>query len=848
MENFLTTMNSLLSQAARNCLQDAIGLAVEYQHDTVGLPHLLFAFIKRNPGYINPLRNESGLGIHALTAALKASLTTQRNGTTDMPVFDELVVKCLEQSWQHASVVWGMTAIPEQAFLASVLMSKEFIQELPDALAETLRCNPFQADALLKAWAFENPLPPPAAEGLTEDEQFMRKYTRNLTELARQGKLDPVPGRHKEIRQMIHILLRRRQNNPILTGEPGVGKTAVVEGLALSIAENTVPPFLQHCEIFSLDLGAMQAGASVKGEFEQRLHTLLSALQRWPQQVLLFIDEAHTLIGAGGQPGQNDAANLLKPALARGEVRVIAATTWSEYKKYVEKDAALTRRFQVVKVNEPDEMTAMSMLRSIKDRLSQHHQVQIHEDAIEAAVKLSVRFITGRQLPDKAVSLLDTACSRVAVSRCYIPCEIEMMRARQKDLQQEKDALHHEGDHEEKERILSQEESALQDAIDGLENDWKQQLVRVDEFDQAETAAEKRQLHAALNRLQKESPLVYGCVDAMCISDVVSDWTGIPLNRVVSSQQFIRAELLERLEQRILGQRAALEVIVRQMQIHRAGLADPDKPVGVFLLAGTSGTGKTETAHVLAEQLYGGRQNLIVINMSEFQEAHSVSGLKGAPPGYVGYGEGGVLTEAVRHSPYSVVLIDELEKAHPDVLEMFYQIFDKGILDDSEGVEINFRNCLFILTSNHANATLLQAWRTGNRSYTELTELIREDFEQQFQPAFMGRVVLTPFLPFSSATLASIVRLKLRHVESRLHEASGGRSRLTWSDSVVNFILQACPSDQTGARKIDAIINSELLPLLAERLLASGQSQECLQYRVKAGKLVLTTTAKDSLK
>lgn len=697
------------------------------------------------------------------------------------------------------------------------------------------------------------------------------QYTTNLTERAREGKIDPVIGRDAEIRQMIDILTRRRQNNPILTGEAGVGKTAVVEGLALRIVAGDVPPALAGVALRTLDMGLLQAGASVKGEFENRLKSVIDEVKQSPTPIILFIDEAHTMIGAGGQAGQNDAANLLKPALARGELRTIAATTWSEYKKYFEKDAALARRFQVVKVEEPSETLAASMLRGMAPLMEQHFGVRILDEAIVAAARLSHRYISGRQLPDKAVGVLDTACARVALGRSATPALIDDARHRLARQETERAALRREAAtgaaQSARLRELDEEMDATRQQLADAEarlaqeselvrqiHALREELEAAGQEPEPEASGKRRagkaaeptpaqaqlaELQQQLRALQGEAPLVPAYVDAQVIAEIVSAWTGIPLGRMVNDEIRTVLELQPLLAERVIGQDHALHAIAQRVRTARAGLEDPNKPKGVFLFVGPSGVGKTETALAVADILYGGERKLITINMSEYQEAHSVSGLKGSPPGYVGYGEGGVLTEAVRRQPYSVVLLDEIEKAHPDVLELFFQVFDKGVMDDAEGREIDFRNTLIILTSNVGSSAIMQACL--NKSAEErpdpdaLQELLAPQLYKAFKPAFLGRMKTIAYYPVDDDALARIIGLKLARIAERVQ--ANHRAVFEWDDALVEAVLARCTEVDTGARNVDHILNGTLLPQIAEQVLGRmAQGEAIARIRVTAGK------------
>lgn len=697
----------------------------------------------------------------------------------------------------------------------------------------------------------------PAAMGKQE---ALKKFCVDLTERAREGKMDPVTGRDEEIRQIVDILMRRRQNNPILTGEAGVGKTAVVEGFAQRLARGDVPPQLQGVSLLSLDIGLLQAGASMKGEFEQRLRQVIDEVQASPKPIIMFIDEVHTLVGAGGAAGTGDAANLLKPALARGTLRTIGATTWAEYKKYIEKDPALTRRFQVVQVPEPDEHKAILMLRGVASVLEKHHRVQLLDEAIEGAVKLSHRYIPARQLPDKAVSLLDTACARVAVSQHAIPAEVEDSRRRIEALEIERDII-------ERERAVgfdvgtrgSEVADKLvveRDRLGGLEKRWQDEKAIVDKVlalraqlrgddkpvdqdidagapDRDQLLAELHAEQDKLAALQGDAPLIMPSVDAQAVASVVADWTGIPVGRMVKNELKAVLELGATLGRRVIGQQHGLDMIARRIQTSRARLDNPNKPIGVFMLCGTSGVGKTETALALAEALYGGEQNIITINMSEYQEAHTVSSLKGAPPGYVGYGEGGVLTEAVRRRPYSVVLLDEVEKAHPDVHELFFQVFDKGWMEDGEGRQIDFKNTIILLTSNVGSELIMNMCKDPELlpDPDSLATALTEPLQKVFPPALLGRIVTIPYYPLSDEMLGQIVRLQLNRIKKRV--AENHRIPFEYGDDVVRLVVRRCNNAESGGRIIDAILTNTVLPRISiEYLTRTSEGQELKAVRL----------------
>jgi type VI secretion system protein VasG len=671
-----------------------------------------------------------------------------------------------------------------------------------------------------------------------------------MTAEAREGKLDRVVGRDQEIRQLTDVLMRRRQNNPILTGEAGVGKTAIVEGLAGRIVDGDVPPPLKGVRLLALDIGALSAGASMKGEFEKRLKQVIDEVQASTRPIIMFIDEAHTLIGAGGAQGTGDAANLLKPALARGELRTIAATTWSEYKKYIEKDPALTRRFQVVKVDEPDDDNAISMMRAISGMLEKHHKVRIMDEALKASVILSRRYIADRQLPDKSVSLLDTACARVTLSQSAIPARVEASQRRIKAYEREKEILLSEEAvgimHTDRIEAIIESLKSETEILKALNLRWadekelyetittlESQLAGSDEAAEGEKQTDKvkgnpktwmKALLTArddLEKIQGEDPLILPAVDETAIAQVVADWTGVPLGRMVKNEMATILNLADTIRKRVVGQDTALHAIAKRVRTSRAGLGDPQKPVGVFMLCGPSGVGKTETALALAENLYGGEHNLITLNMSEFQEAHTVSTLKGAPPGYVGYGEGGKLTEAVRRKPYSVVLLDEIEKAHSDVHEVFFQVFDKGAMEDGEGRKIDFKNTLIILTSNVGSEELMQLADAteGIPDEDEARLILRESLLRVFPAALLGRMIITPYYPLTDEVLKTLIKMRLDKIIARAESVYG--VTMTYSNKVIALILDRCQERESGGRVVDAILTNTVLPKLSEKFLSS---------------------------
>ncbi|ECI9605041.1 AAA family ATPase, partial [Salmonella enterica] len=677
MSQYLKFVIQKFDTASRTALDTAISHAISLHHKEVMPEHLLLALINQQYILMDSLSLQVGFSLNNIIEATHKSLKNIPPCQIQSPVFTSGLVQWILNSWMFASATLGKSLL-SPAMLIAGLFEDSVIQALASNIQQNINFDHVQIRNLL---CEDERNMQSVDKNIVVKNKELEKYTHNLSELARRGKLDPVIGREAEIRQMIDILLRRKQNNPILTGEPGVGKTALAEGLALRIAAGTVPEMLKLAEVLTLDLSLLQAGANVKGEFELRLQSILKEVNKSPYPIILFIDEAHTLIGAGGLAGQNDAANLLKPALARGELRVIAATTWAEYKKYFEKDAALVRRFQVVKVAEPDAETAETMLRAVVPTIVRHHGIPVLESAIHAAVALSSRYMADRHLPDKAISLLDTACARVAVSQVHEPKEVERIKVQLLAIREECKALTYEHTAPERIKELKQQAEQLQYQLNSLHQLWKKQLELVNQLLNTQNHDEIIRGRETLGTYHQEHAMVFECVDATCVADVLSEWTGIPLGRMLEKEYQQLNLLSDRLSQRIIGQSYALDTITQQIRINRAGLSDPLKPTGVYLLAGPSGTGKTETSLALAELLFGGEQNLVTINMSEYQEAHSVSGLKGSPPGYVGYGQGGILTEAVRRNPYCVVLLDEVEKAHPDVMELFYQVFDKGYIE-----------------------------------------------------------------------------------------------------------------------------------------------------------------------
>ena len=880
----------------------------------VELVHFIEQLVLSDRSDVQMILAEAGVDAARVAADMTRAVDKLPYGATSIEEFSDHIFHAIQEAWNLATLEFGTEEVRSGHIVLACLrtpvleglvskISTEFDKIDADAVvgrfADVVGGSIEGAAAEVAPETAEKPRRP----GLG-GESALAKYATDLTQRAKDGKIDAVVGRDPEIRQIVDILMRRRQNNPILTGEAGVGKTAVVEGFALRIAEGDVPPMLQGVSVRMLDVGLMQAGASVKGEFEKRLKAVIDEVQSSEVPIIVFIDEAHTLIGAGGAAGTGDAANLLKPALARGELRTIAATTWAEYKQHIEKDPALTRRFQVVKIEEPDEAAAILMLRGVAGVLEKHHQVQILDEAIETAVKLSHRYIPARQLPDKAVSLLDTACARVAVSQHARPGEVEDLMRRKQALEVEQGIIGREAAigievDERKARVetgLSETEAALAAAqarwdaekalaaeILDLRARLRGQGVPLDpvsgdgsgdtgatgahtapqegaataapagdvaeagepqdgdtpsatsaKYNPAADLARLKEVMAKLADAQGEAPLILLSVDRNAVAAVVQDWTGIPTGRMLSSQTEKALRLAKTLSERVVGQDHAMEMIAKRVQTSRAGLGAPEKPVGVFLLCGPSGVGKTETALALAETLYGGEQNLISINMSEFQEAHTVSTLKGAPPGYVGYGKGGILTEAVRRRPYSVILLDEVEKAHPDVHEIFFQVFDKGMMDDSEGRRIDFKNTLILLTSNVGSEVIMQKTKNGalREKIEDLDAALRSPLLKVFPAAFLGRVVTIPYYPLSGDMIEAITRHQFAKIARRLAASNG--AELVIGDGVMELIKARCTDIESGGRMIDAILTNTLLPELSRGVLNRALDGEKLT-RVTVG-------------
>lgn len=863
----LKTLIGKLNDTTRLATTRAASICVALGQYEVEVEHLLLALLEQDRCDLALIAIQSGVGRDQLEADLHREVSQLKTGSTRTPVFSRHLPLLLEHAWLLASLEQAQPARIRSCHLLVALLTEPELAQLAQRASPLFARIPIdeikhQLDKYTRGSLEEGVIPSAPDDTLADVAQqgtvrtpALDQYTTRLTQLARDGKLDPVVGRESEVRQVIDILLRRRQNNPILTGEAGVGKTAVVEGLALRIAAGDVPEVLQGVDIHTLDMGLLQAGASVKGEFENRLKNVIDEVKHSPHGIILFIDEAHTMIGAGGVAGQNDAANLLKPALARGELRTIAATTWSEYKKYFEKDAALARRFQVVKVEEPTEDIASAMLRAMAPLMERHFGIRIRDQAVTEAVRLSHRYISGRQLPDKAVSVLDTACARVALAQSGTPALLENIAREIERIDAETGALRREEDSG-ADALRSKRLAQLAERRAALATDHARHAERW-RREQTLVAAIVRQradvdgkgasvLQAELAALQGEAPLVPVEVDAATVAAIVSGWTGIPLGKMVRDEINTVLKLQSTLQERILGQSHAIAAVAQRVRTARANLDDPDKPKGVFLFVGPSGVGKTETALALADVLYGGERKLLTINMSEYQEAHSVSGLKGSPPGYVGYGEGGVLTEAVRRNPYSVVLLDEIEKAHPDVVELFFQVFDKGVMDDAEGREIDFRNTIIIATSNAGSAAVMQACLNREQPPTvdELEALVRPQLVKHFKPAFLGRVKVVPYYPIADAVLAQIIALKLQRIGQRIRQQHD--AELGYDEALVEAVLARCTEVDSGARNVDHILNGTLLPEIAQTVLermaqgaaigkikVSANRQGVFKYQVK---------------
>ena len=843
-----------LNDQCRRALEAAAGLTLSRTHYNIEIEHWLVTLADRADGDVAVILRHYEIDQGRLGNDLNRALERMKTGNGRAPSLAPDIVELIKQAWLLASLEQGVTRIRSGHLLLALLADEMLALRAREASGQLLKID---AVALKRDFAAitggsaeatdgQSTAAPgeptatgePGAPFARRGSGALEQYTTDLTAQARAGKIDPILGRDFEIRQIIDILTRRRQNNPILTGEAGVGKTAVVEGFAVRLASGDVPPGLQGVSLKTLDLGLLQAGAGMKGEFENRLRGVIDDVKASPKPIILFIDEAHQLIGAGGSAGQGDAANLLKPALARGELRTIAATTWAEYKKYFEKDAALTRRFQVVKIEEPPEPMAVAMVRGLVETLEKHHHVRILDEAVSEAVRLSARYIPSRQLPDKAVSLLDTACARVGMSQAAVPSPIEDRQRRIGLIDTEVRILEREiasGEpHGERRDELLAERARTTDELTALNARWEQEKALAAQFgetrgqieDPANTADKDAlrvnltDISARLRTLQGETPLIHPVVDHQVVAEVVEGWTGIPSGRMQSNEIRTVLNLKQAMEQRIVGQPHALEAIAQAIRTSRAGLTDPRKPIGVFLMVGTSGTGKTETALTLADLLYGGEQNMTVFNMSEFKEEHKISLLMGSPPGYVGYGEGGVLTEAVRRRPYSVILLDEMEKAHPGVQDVFFQVFDKGMMKDGEGRDIDFKNTVIIMTSNLGTDLIMRLFADPETApdAASLGEALMPELMKYFKPAFLGRVSLVPYFPLSPEIIRKIVVLQLNKVRRRVQEAYG--TGFAWDQAVVDTIAARCTETSSGARNVEKILSRTLLPELSTEVLS----------------------------
>jgi len=878
----LKSLVGRLNETSRNALEGAAGLCLSRTHYNVEIEHWLLKLLEVPDSDILAILNKFEIDLGRLHQDLNRELDRIKGGNTRAPALSPSIVDISKNAWMLASVEYGQSVATSAHILTALMLDDSMRQSTgalsgelkkiqPESLREVTRgIVGTTAESLASAMGDTSNSSAPAP-GAPSSTPSLDKFTVNLTEDAKQGKIDAILGRDEEIRQIIDILIRRRQNNPILTGEAGVGKTAVIEGFALRIASGDVPDALKDVCVRSLDLGLLQAGASVKGEFENRLKSVIAEVKASPQPIIMFIDEAHTLIGAGGKEGQGDAANLLKPALARGELRTIAATTWAEYKKYFERDPALTRRFQVVKIEEPSEEKAINMMRAISEVLQSHHGVRIMDEAIVDSVKLSSRYITSRQLPDKSVSLLDTACARVSLSQSSTPEAVENTRRNItqakttiKSLEREQATL---GNHQETIDELTEQQSSLTELLVTQEAQWKEELAVVANIhalqkkieatlnvpDKAEAdvksdtdaekkpevltaeevAATKQELHtlmATLTEMQGDEPMIQVNVGSQAIAEVVANWTGIPVGKMVANEIKSIMGLKDILQKRIIGQDHALEAIAECIKTSRAGLTDPRKPVGVFFMVGSSGIGKTETALALADELYGGEQNITCINMSEFKEEHKVSMLLGSPPGYVGYGEGGVLTEAARRKPHSIILLDEMEKAHPGVQDIFYNLFDKGTIKDGEGRDIDFRNTVIIMTSNageeHIRAICAQSEELPD------PEVLLDNFRPQllnyFKPAFLGRTTVIPYYPLGDEDLLKICKINMNRIAKRVKEHYN--ATFSYDEEVMLHILARSQEVDTGARNIENILTRTLLPEMAVECLTKLSNNEQISH------------------
>lgn len=874
----LSSLIQRLHPIAKVALEDAAALAVSEKANEVQIEHYLLSLLERPNSDFDVLLSHFDCSENLLRQSVRSTLDTNAKGNGSKPVFSALLIEWLQESWLVSSLDLSETQIRSGALLLTLVSNPlRYGQHGYASILEAVNPDSLKRNfAELTSHSIEAQVATSEKTQAREDGSALSKFTTDFTGKARKGEIDPVFCRDQEIRQIVDILARRRKNNPIAVGEPGVGKTAVVEGLALKIVQGDVPDNLKGVELYGLDMGLLQAGASVKGEFEKRLNAVLDEVKNSPTPIILFIDEAHTLVGGGNQAGGSDAANLLKPALARGEVKTIAATTWSEYKKYFEKDPALARRFQLVKLDEPSPEQAALIIRGLRPAYEKSHNVYVRDDAITAAAALSARYISGRQLPDKAIDVLDTACARVNISLNAIPASVETLQqelaAQQRELEAlERDALQQTGDkhslanipdlklamettkeelaeqeaqwHKEKEQIqeMIALRSRLHELVFGETNE--EELVADEDSKQEQdvspyTEMDEEAVRIAISACQEQldairngNPLVHFEVGPDEVSHVISDWTGIPMGKMLQDEAETTLKLKESLTQSIKGQEYAIDALSEGIQTAKAGLGNPDAPTGVFLLVGPSGVGKTETARAIADQMFGGERFMTTINMSEFQEKHTVSRLIGSPPGYVGYGEGGMLTEAVRQRPYSVVLLDEVEKADPEVLNLFYQVFDKGTLNDGEGRTIDFKNTLIIMTSNLATHEIESlVHQSKDIDANIIAEAIRPTLNQHFKPALLARMSVLPFVPLSDEAMTEIIHHKLNKVSQRLQ--SHHKLSLSYEESLVEFVLGNCRLAETGARNIDAVINRQLLPQLSTQLLVHDKDDSHTQIEV----------------
>ncbi|MET2854292.1 type VI secretion system ATPase TssH [Vibrio owensii] len=874
----LSSLIQRLHPIAKVALEDAAALAVSEKANEVQIEHYLLSLLERPNSDFDVLLSHFDCSENLLRQSVRSTLDTNAKGNGSKPVFSALLIEWLQESWLVSSLDLSETQIRSGALLLTLVSNPlRYGQHGYASILEAVNPDSLKRNfAELTSHSIEAQVATSEKTQAREDGSALSKFTTDFTGKARKGEIDPVFCRDQEIRQIVDILARRRKNNPIAVGEPGVGKTAVVEGLALKIVQGDVPDNLKGVELYGLDMGLLQAGASVKGEFEKRLNAVLDEVKNSPTPIILFIDEAHTLVGGGNQAGGSDAANLLKPALARGEVKTIAATTWSEYKKYFEKDPALARRFQLVKLDEPSPEQAALIIRGLRPAYEKSHNVYVRDDAITAAAALSARYISGRQLPDKAIDVLDTACARVNISLNAIPASVETLQqelaAQQRELEAlERDALQQTGDkhslanipdlklamettkeelaeqeaqwHKEKEQIQEMIvlRSRLHELVFGETNE--EELVAEEDAEQEQDVSpyaemDEEAVRIAISACQEQldairngNPLVHFEVGPDEVSHVISDWTGIPMGKMLQDEAETTLKLKESLTQSIKGQEYAIDALSEGIQTAKAGLGNPDAPTGVFLLVGPSGVGKTETARAIADQMFGGERFMTTINMSEFQEKHTVSRLIGSPPGYVGYGEGGMLTEAVRQRPYSVVLLDEVEKADPEVLNLFYQVFDKGTLNDGEGRTIDFKNTLIIMTSNLATHEIESlVHQSKDIDANIIAEAIRPTLNQHFKPALLARMSVLPFVPLSDEAMTEIIHHKLNKVSQRLQ--SHHKLSLSYEESLVEFVLGNCRLAETGARNIDAVINRQLLPQLSTQLLVHDKDDSHTQIEV----------------